>query len=106
MAVKFERKDARVTVAFLKCTREDWQGKSFTSLTAARAIKEREGWRVDRADAVVGTWTPWEPLTTDTYRTLAAAKTVIREFDKVCRLAPGSPERRRYRLFGRRVRRR
>src|SRR5574341_1622418 len=98
MAVKFERKDDRVTVAFLKCTREDWQGKHFTSMTAARAIKERDGWRVDRADAVAGTWTPWEPITTDTYRTLTAAKGAIREFAKVCRLAPGSPERKRYGL--------
>jgi hypothetical protein len=102
---KFERKDARVTVAFLKCTRENWQGKTFTSLTATRAIKEREGWRIDRADAVAGTWTPWEPLTTDTYRTLAAAKTTIRAFEKVCRLKPGSPERKQYGLSGRSRRR-
>ena len=105
--MKFERKDARVTVAFLKCVRGDWRNRPFNANVAARAIKEGKGWRVDRADAVAGTWTPWEPITTETYPTLAAAKKAIREFNTICRLPLGSPERKRYVGFsGSRKRRR
>lgn len=100
MAVKFEKKDDRVTVAFMDCARETWDGKRFMSTTAARAIKEREGWRVDRADAIHGAWMPWEAITDTPHPTLQAAKATIRDFAKVCKLQPGSPERKRYGLSG------
>ncbi len=105
MAIKFERKDARTTVAFIDCQNETTYGKRFKSLVAVRAIKERTGWRVDRADAVAGAWMPWEPITSQPFRTLAAAKAEIRKFGRACKRPPGSPERKEYGL-GRARRRR
>lgn len=94
---KFERKDSKVTVAFLKCRRRGY-ARSFESLTAARAIKETGGWRIDRADAVAGTWTPWEPITRDVYQTRAKALSAIRQFERACRDTKRTSSRKRYGL--------
>lgn len=90
--MKFENKsDARGDVysAVITCTRNNWQGRPYKSTMAVRAIRERSGkWRIDKTSAVAGTWTPWEPVNTTEYRTLTAAKTALREFNRSCKV-PG-----------------
>jgi hypothetical protein len=90
--VKFENKsNARGDVhsAFLTCTRTNWQGRPFKVQTAVRAIRERSGkWRIDHTTAVAGTWMPWEPVNTNEYGTLTAAKTALREYGRACKV-PG-----------------
>ena len=104
---KFERKDDKTSVAFLKCTTQDWlnPARKRTQLVATRAIKERNGWRVDQAHAVAGAWLPWEPISSRTFESLKAAKAEIGKFSRACGKI-GHPERKTYGLAGRRTKKR
>lgn len=49
-------------------------GEGYNAHEAIRVIKERDGWRLDRASAVAGAWMPWEPIDEIRYKSAAAAK--------------------------------
>jgi hypothetical protein len=83
--VRFERKDAKHHVGFLRCPRETTYGRKWYSNDAVRAVKESCGWRVDKTGAVHGAWMPWEPITDTCFKTLAEAKKRIRTYAKKCK---------------------
>lgn len=85
MSVKFEKMSPTVHVAFVSCARTDSRGRRFTSKEAVRAIKERDGWRIDKASAVAGAWMPWEPIDRKAYRSSSSAKTAIRKYATRCK---------------------
>ncbi len=99
--MKFERKDANVSVAFIPCVirtgyRTERGGYTKKIQMAVRAIRERSGkWRIDKTAAVASAWMPWEPVNTTEYNSLTAAKTGLREFARACKTPPSTFGRRR-----------
>lgn len=79
-SVRFERKSSTHHVAFLEKAYVTGWGERRTRLEAVRAVREAEGWRVDRCSAVRGVWLPWEPVDTTPYPTLTAAKKALRAY--------------------------
>jgi len=75
--IQFEKKSETCHVAFVERERISTYGKKFTGLSACRAVKEGNGWRIDRCDAVFGTWCPWEPISDAPFPTLDAAQAAI-----------------------------
>lgn len=75
--IVFEQKTDRIVVAFIKKAKIDIRGKRFFGDEATRAIKEFDGWRVDKCAAVAGAWMPWEAITSEVFPTLDAAKETI-----------------------------
>ena len=76
--MKFETKSERCKVAFVNIPFVTTWGAARVKLTAVRLIKEADGWRVDRADAVGGAWCPWEPATVEVFSTVRAAAKAAR----------------------------
>jgi len=60
--IRFEQMSDDIFVAFITKARTDIYGRAFKASEATRAIREAEGWRVDRCGNVAGAWLPWEPI--------------------------------------------
>ncbi len=92
MALKFEKREKKgyptLHSAFLTCFRESLRGMPIKSNDAVRAIKETDGWRIDKTTAVGGAWLPWEPVNRETYRTLREAKAALRRYARSCQRKP------------------
>jgi hypothetical protein len=74
-SIKFEPRSDKCMFGFVKV------GKA---THAVRGIKEAGGWRIDRCEAICGTWTPWEAINTESYPNfLLARKAIERFYDEV-----------------------
>jgi hypothetical protein len=78
--MKYERKSDSCVVAFFKKDRIDYAGRPFKATTAARAVKESGGYRIDYCGAVGGAWLPWEPIDSVVRKTLRESKKAIEAF--------------------------
>lgn len=79
--LKFEDKGKNCHVAFFEVERTTpFDGRSYKTQEAARAIKEIHLWRIDRTMAVISTWMPWEAIDSHGYATLKQAKDAIRAY--------------------------
>lgn len=75
-----------VHVAYVQCAYRPFGSRHYRQKqVAVRAIKESNGWRVDKTEAVAGTWTPWEPVDNHPYKKLGDAKKVLRAYGKACK---------------------
>lgn len=80
---RWERKDARVQVMYVRKARRDIRGRDFVATEVLRVVHREgwhPGWRVDRAGSVAGVWLPWEPVTYTVFETLGEAKAAARQY--------------------------
>lgn len=91
VAIKWERKDADIWVAFVKKPRVAIGGRKFVATEAVRIErKERRStignyksydYFIDFAGNVAGAWMPWEAIDAIGFRrSMAAAKKAVREY--------------------------
>lgn len=81
MAIKFEQVSENVFVTKVtKTLVSAVTGKPFRAVEACRAILEHDGWRIDFAGNIGGSWLPWEPITDEVFPTSKKALTAIRKY--------------------------
>jgi hypothetical protein len=67
-------------VATTSQRREAWDGRPYTSHEGVRVIREAQGYRIDRAELIAGSWMPWEAIDENHYPTVAAAKKAVQTY--------------------------
>jgi hypothetical protein len=78
--IQFEDKGNGVLGTTIQKKRTTVQGKPFTTTECCRIIPEGEGFRIDFAGHIAGTWLPWEPINDTVYPTVNKAKAAIRTY--------------------------
>lgn len=89
--IKFEKKDEGIFVAFVIVPFTDIYGQDRKGLTALRVKDDGGYFRIDRCDAVAGTWTPFEAIDSVEYPTAEAGIEAALAWAKA-KGATGDPE--------------
>ena len=84
---KFVKNGQPVHITHIQCAyRSGFRSRRTRHVQVAlRAIKEANGWRVDKSEVVAGGWMPWEPVDNHPYKRLSEAKKVLRAYGKACK---------------------
>jgi hypothetical protein len=79
--IQFTNRGGGVETALLEKPIQSRPGKY--GLNAVRIMRDAPGvYRIDRAEAVAGTWMPWEAINSVEYPTAAKAKAAVRRWAK------------------------